>query len=102
DQRAALDEVLEIRLQRGRVHRDQNVGPVARREDVVVGEMELEAGDARQRAGGRANLRREVREGREVVPEDRGLARELAARELHAVPGVTREADDNGVALLDG
>ena len=61
DQRAALDEVLEVRLQRGRVHRDEHVRPVAGREDVVVGEVELEAGDAGQRAGGRADLGRDSR-----------------------------------------
>ena len=47
DQRAALRQVAEVRLQRRRVHRDEHVGPVARREDVVVGEVQLEAGDAR-------------------------------------------------------
>ena len=101
DQRAALDEILEVRLQRGRVHRDEHVRLVARREDVVVGEVELEAGDAGQRAGGRADLGGIVRERREVVPEHRRLARELPARELHSVPRIAREADHDGVALLD-
>src|SRR5262249_47294130 len=55
----------------------------------------------RQRAGRRADLGREVREGREVVAEDRGLARELAPGELHAVAGVACEADDDAVDLLD-
>src|SRR5262249_31618093 len=76
--------------------------PVSRREDVVVGEVELEARDARERAGGGADLCGKVRERREVVPQKGRLARELAARELHAVAGIAREADDDGFALLDG
>ena len=69
DQRAALRQVRDVRLQRSRIHRDEHVRRVARREDVVVGEVELEAGDAGQRAGGRADLGREVRQRRDVVPE---------------------------------
>ena len=75
DQRAALRQVGDVRLQRGRVHRDEDVRRVARREDVVVGEVELEAGDAGQRAGGRADLGGEVGQRRDVVAEQRGLGR---------------------------
>ena len=48
-----------------------------------------------------ADLGREVRERREVVPERGGLAREAVAGELHAVTRVTREADDHALELLD-
>jgi hypothetical protein len=61
----------------------------------VVGEVELEARDAGQRAGGRANLGGEVGQRRDVVAEQRGLGRELRAGELHAVAGVAREANDD-------
>ncbi len=101
DQRPALRQVADVRLQRRRVHRDEDVRRVARREDVVVGEVELEARHARERAGGRADLGREVRERREVVSEQGGLAREAVSRELHPVARVTREADDHAVELLD-
>ena len=84
------------------IHRDEHARLVARREDVVVGEVHLEPGDARQRAGRRADLGREVGERREVVPEDRGLAREAVARELHPVAGVAGEADHDPFELLDG
>ena len=50
DDRGALGQVAEVGAQRGRVHRDQHVGGVARREDVVVGEVDLERRDAGQRA----------------------------------------------------
>ena len=68
----------------------------------MVGEVELEAGDARERAGRRADLGREVGQRREVVAEHRRLAREAVAGELHAVAGVAGEADDHLVELLDG
>ena len=77
-------------------------GAVARSEDVVVGEVDLEAGDAGQRAGGRADLGGKVGKRREVVAEERGLAREAAAGQLHAVAGVAGEADDDVLQLLDG
>ena len=101
DQRAALGQVADVCLQRRRVHRDEHVRRVAGREDVVVGEVELEAGDAGERAGRRADLGREVGQRREVVAEDRCLAREAVARQLHTVARVAREADDHLVELLD-
>ena len=78
DDRPALGEIAEVDLERRRVHRDEHVRLVARRQDVVVREVHLEAGNARQRPGRRADLRREVGQGREVVAEDRGLAREAS------------------------
>ena len=50
DDRRALGQVAEVGPERGRVHRDQHVGGVARGEDVVVGEVHLERRDAGQRA----------------------------------------------------
>src|SRR5205823_10470153 len=82
DQRRALLQVAEVCLQRRRVHRDEHVGAIARREDVVVGEVELEAGDSGQRAGRSANLGREVWERREVVPRERRLGGETSPGQL--------------------
>ena len=101
DQRAAARQVLEVRLQRRRVHRHEHVGLVARREDVVVGEVHLEAGDAGQRAGRRADLGGEVREGGEVVADERRLGREAVAGQLHTVAGIAGEPDDDVIELLD-
>jgi hypothetical protein len=86
---------------RGRVHRDQDVGRVARREDVVVGEMQLEARDAGQSACRGPDFRREIRLGGQVVAEDRGLLGEPVSRELHAVTRVAGEPDDDVIELLD-
>jgi len=101
DQRRAARQVAEVRLQRRGVHCHEHVRRVARRQDVVVGEVDLEAGDARQRARGSPDLSGEIRKGREVVPEHGGLAGEAPAGQLHAVAGVAREADDDAVDLLD-
>src|SRR5260221_9480989 len=43
DDVGAARQVIEVGLERGRVHGDQHVGGVARGEDVVVGEVKLEA-----------------------------------------------------------
>ena len=102
DDRAALRQVGQVGSERGGIHRDEHVRAVAGCEDVVIGEVDLEAGHSGQRAGGRANLGREVRERGEVVAEQRGLAREAVARELHTVTRITREADDHSIDVLDG
>ena len=58
DQRAALRQVADVRLQRRGVHRHEDVRRVTGGEDVVVGEMELEARDTRERAGRARGSRR--------------------------------------------
>ena len=101
DDHAAARQIGDVGLERGRVHRDQHVRPVAGGHDVVVGEVQLEAGDAGQGAGGRADLGREVRQGRDVVAEYRRVGGEPVAGELHAVAGVAGEADDHSVEGMD-
>ena len=99
--RGALGQVAEVGPQRGGVHRDEHVGGVAGREDVVVGEVDLERRHARQGALGRPDLRREVRQRGEVVAERRGLLGEPVAGQLHAVARVACEPDDHAVEALD-
>jgi hypothetical protein len=101
DEGAAVFEVGEVDLEGGRVHGDEDAGLVAGRADVAAGEVELEAGDAGQAAGGRANLGREVGQGRDVVADDGRGVRKLRAGELHAVAGVAGEADGDGLDLFD-
>ena len=91
----------EVRLQRRRVHGHEDVRLVAGSEDVVVGEVHLEPGDAGQGSGRRPDLGGEVREGREIVAHQGGLAREPVARQLHPVAGIAGEADDHTIELLD-
>ena len=102
DQRAARRQVLQVRAQRRGVHGDEDVRRVARRQDVVVREVDLEARHAGQRPRRRPDLGREVGQRREVVSEQRGLAREAPAGQLHPVAGVARKADDHLFQLLDG
>jgi hypothetical protein len=101
DDLAAARHVADVGLERRRVHRDQHVRRVAGREDVVVGEVQLEAGDTRERPGGGPDLRGEVRQRGEVVAERRRLRGEPVTRQLHAVTGITREADDHPVQSAD-
>src|SRR5207248_11707310 len=69
--------------------------------EVVVVDMDLEAGDSWRRARGCTDLRGKIRQGRKVVPEHGRLARKAPAGQLHAVAGVASEADDDAVDLLD-
>ena len=80
-------------FKRGGVHRDEDVGRVARRHDVVVGDVDLERRHTGDRSGGRTDLGREVGLGRQVVAEHRRQLREPVADELHAVARVAREPD---------
>ena len=50
--------------------------------------------------GGRANFRREIRQRRDVVAEQRRSRRELVPCQLHAVAGVSGETDHDGVFAL--
>ena len=97
---APLGSSPEVGLEGGRVHGHEHVGRVAGRQDVVVGEVDLEGRDAGERAGGGADLGREVREGREVVADERARSVNAVAGELHAVAGVAGEADDHPFQLL--
>ena len=54
-------QVADVDLERRRIHGDQHVEVVARREDLAAGEVQLKAGDAGERARGRADLGRESR-----------------------------------------
>src|SRR5574337_442243 len=59
--------------------------------------MDLESAHPWKRPCRRANLGREVGEGRQVVSVQCHRVRELASGDLHAVAGVAAEADDGFV-----
>ena len=82
------------------VHHDEHVRRVTRREDLAARELELKAGDAGEASSWGTDLRREVRECRDVVPRNRGRPGELGPGELHSVTGVAHEADDDRFELL--
>ena len=56
---------------------------------------------SQQRAGRRADLGREIRQGADFVADEGGGAGELVSGELHAVAGVTGETDDDVIQLAD-
>ena len=97
DQRATLLQPPEIGPQGGRVHRHQHVRLITRRGDRVVRDVHLEAGHAVHRAGRGTDLGGELGERRQVVAVRRADRGETVARQLHAVAGVSGEADDDPV-----
>ena len=99
DEDAAVRQVDDVRLERGGVHRDEHVGTVARRQDVVVGEVQLERRHTGQRALWCADLGGEVGLRGEVVAERRRFGREPVTGELHTVTGVAGEADHDAIQL---
>ena len=98
DDRPLVHQV-DVGLQGGRVHGHQDIGRIARGQDVVVGDVDLEGGDAVQRPRRGPDLRREVRERRQVVAHQRARCREAIPRQLHAVARVPGEPDDDLVKL---
>ena len=100
DDNAVRLDVLEVRDERGGVHRDQDVELVARGHDLAGAEIDLECRDTEGRAGGRTDFGGEVREGGQVVAGDRRRHGELAAGKLHAVTGVAGEPHDRGFNFL--
>ena len=102
DDQPAVAQVVDIGLQRRRVHRDQHVGLVAGGLDRGRAEIDLEGGDAEGRALRRADFGREIGEGGEVVAGERGRQGELPAGQLHAVAAVAGKADDDRFARRMG
>ena len=101
DEDPARREVVEVRLQCRRIHGDEDVRRIAGREDVVVGEVELEARHSGQRASRSSDLGREIGERGEIVAEHRRLGGESAPCQLHPVAGVPGEPDHDRFELLD-
>jgi hypothetical protein len=97
DHHATRDQIGQVGLQRGWVHRHEDIRPVAGRMDVARREVQLKAADACNGPGRRPDLRREVGQGGDVVSRDGRVLGEQRARRLDAVPGVTGEPDDDAL-----
>ena len=94
DQDAVGLQVLDVHLQRGGIHGHQHVHGVAGREYVARGELNLESADAGKRSRRGANFGGIIGERSQVVSvEGHGIG-ELAAGNLHAVAGVSAEAEN--------
>jgi hypothetical protein len=102
DDGAALFHLAEVGLQRSGVHHHQHIALVAGREDLHTAEVQLITADTSERALRRTDLRREIREGADVVAEQRVGIGELAAGELDAIAAVAREEDHHVLARLYG
>ena len=69
-------------------------------EDVARRKVNLKRGHARERSRRRADLRREVRQRRQIVAEHGGRVGEASPGKLHAVSRVTGEAHDDSLPLF--
>src|SRR5262249_18040508 len=94
DQDSVGLQIAYIYLQCRGVHRDQDVNRITGGVDLIRRKVELESADARNGSCRGPNLRRIVRESGNVVAVKRDRVCKLAAGDLHAVAGVTRESYD--------
>src|SRR5439155_13818440 len=79
DEDAARLEVGQMHLESGRVHGDERVEMITRRVHPLAAELELEARHAEEGAGGSADLRGKIRQGRDIVAGPRRFRGELLA-----------------------
>src|SRR5580765_2833444 len=93
-------EVGQIHLEGCGVHGDENIDGIARRVDLIRREVQLVAADAGESARRGADFGREIRESGDVVAVKGDRVGELAAGDLHAVAGVSGEANDGAVYNL--
>ena len=100
DHHPVLLEMVQIGSECGRIHGYEHAGCVARSGDRVIGDAHLERRDSGHRAGWGSNLGRELRECREIVPEEGRDTGESITGELHAITGIAGEADDNVMQRL--
>ena len=91
---------LEVRLEGGRVHGDEDVALVTGTVNVIT-HVHLIAGDAGDGVVRGADFRRIIGEGGDVVACEGGSVREQGSGELHAVARVTRKTDDDVVNFRD-
>ncbi len=89
-----------VGLQGSRVHGHQHIGVVARSQDVVIGDVDLEGRYTGQGPRRCADLGGEVGERGQVVAEQGRGCGEPVTGQLHAVAGVAGEANDDAVEYL--
>src|SRR5439155_26600398 len=77
------------------------VGMVPGRQDVLRPKLDLEGRDAVDGSCGGPDLRGEVREGRQVVAEDRCGIGESIPGQLHSITGIASEPYDDPFLLFD-
>ena len=98
DQAAGLQRA-DIHLQSRRVHRHQHIRRIARGGDLGAAEVDLERRDAEQGALRCTDLRRKVRERRQIVPRQRRRERELPPGQLHPVARIACKPHHNRFRL---
>ena len=92
-------DVLDIGLQRRRIHRDQHVGLVAGGENFAAREVKLEAAYSGKRALRRSDFSRKVGQCSDIVAGQCRFGRELHPGQLHPIAGVAGKPDNDVIAL---
>ncbi len=103
DEDAVGLQVFDVGLQRGGVHRHQDVHGVARRVHVTRGKLDLEAADPREGPRRGADFSGVVGEGRQVIAIQRHGIGELVPRDLHPIAGISTKPENrllNHLALV--
>ena len=95
-------QILDVRLKRRGVHRDEHIGCIACGLDFAGTEVDLKCGNPEQRAQRRTDFSRKIRERRKIIASQRGRQCELPTGQLHPVTRVARKADNNGFRALKG
>ena len=99
DDQAAVAKLIDVHLERRRVHRDQHIGLVACGFDRGRAEIDLEGRNSERRTLRGADFGRKVGEGRKIVSRERGRKRELTAGQLHPVAAVAGKPNDHGLGV---
>ena len=102
DEQTARRQVGQMKLERGRVHGDERVEPIADGMDRVIGEADLKRVNRFEAAVRRPDLARQQRDRVHVVADPVRCGGELQPGEKHAVARVAGEAERDGVASIDG
>ena len=92
----------QVHLQCSRVHRHQYIWRVACGADLAAAEIDLERGNAEQRALRCANFRWKIREGRQIITCQRGGQRKLTTCQLHTIATIARKTNDYSIGLSGG
>ena len=100
DDHAIGRKIVEVGLERRRIHRDQYVGLVAGGKDFVAGEIDLKAAYAGQGSRRGADLGGKIGQRRDIVACQCRFGGELHPGQLHPVARIAGEANDDVVDLF--
>ena len=99
DQGPGRSQVGEVGLESRRIHGDETIGLIARRQNVEIGDLYLERADPGKGSGRCPDLRGKARQGGQVVSEGCRCVGESGTGQLHSVAGVAGKPYDYSFQL---